>query len=205
METALRIIDTEGIDAMSIRRLADELNVNGASLYHHFVNKDAILVGATELALSRTPIPVASDARRDWSHWLLRGVRQLLDVLVSHPGLIPIVVKRRALGVNAETLEMITKRLLAQGVPAPVILPMYEALERFVIGTAFRRVRSETIVAATMGDDSYPHLRLAATTRDEGAQDQIFDRVALGIMETVVAYRPRVDQPDGPTSADRPD
>jgi TetR/AcrR family transcriptional regulator, tetracycline repressor protein len=190
LETALRIIDTDGIEAMSIRRLASDLGVNGASLYHHFANKDAILVGATELALSRTPVQVRSDSRRDWRHWLLRGVRQLLDLLVSHPGLTPIIVERRSFGVSTDTLEAITQKLLAQGVPAPVIMPMYEALERFVIGTAFRQVRSETVLADSHGNDAFPHLRLATATHDETAHDVVFDQVALGIMDALVAYRP---------------
>ena len=40
LEEALRIIDDEGLDALSIRRLADVLGVKGASLYHHFKDKD---------------------------------------------------------------------------------------------------------------------------------------------------------------------
>ena len=52
LEAALHIIDTEGLDALSLRRLAIELNVNPASLYHHFSNKEEILVGAAMLALS---------------------------------------------------------------------------------------------------------------------------------------------------------
>jgi len=46
LQAALDIIDTEGIDALSIRYLAEKLGVNGASLYHHFQNKDEIVVGA---------------------------------------------------------------------------------------------------------------------------------------------------------------
>ena len=51
LEVALRIIDEEGLDALSIRRLGDELNVRGISLYHHFPSKEHILIGACELAL----------------------------------------------------------------------------------------------------------------------------------------------------------
>lgn len=155
LETALRIIDTDGIDALSIRRLGAELKVNGASLYHHFANKEAILVGATELALERTPIDVQSDGS-DWKLWMLDGTRQLRDVLVAHPALIPIIVKRRTLGVRAEALETITRKLIGRGVPAEIILPLYEALERFVIGTAVRQVNGEAMPPTTKEDEAYP-------------------------------------------------
>ena len=46
LEVALRIIDEEGLEELSIRRLGKELNVRGISLYHHFKSKADILVGA---------------------------------------------------------------------------------------------------------------------------------------------------------------
>src|SRR2546425_10001088 len=64
LEVALEIIDGEGLDAFSIRRLATELDINGASLYHHFANKDEILAGVAELALADVRTPTDPDA--DW-------------------------------------------------------------------------------------------------------------------------------------------
>src|SRR2546425_13303969 len=68
LEVALEIIDGEGLDAFSIRRLATELDINGASLYHHFANKDEILAGVAELALADVRTPTDPDA--DWREWL---------------------------------------------------------------------------------------------------------------------------------------
>jgi AcrR family transcriptional regulator len=42
VEASLRIIDTEGLDALSLPRLARELNVHPPSLYHHFEDKAEI-------------------------------------------------------------------------------------------------------------------------------------------------------------------
>ena len=49
METALRLADAGGIESLSMRRLAKELGVEAASLYHHVRNKDEILDGLVEL------------------------------------------------------------------------------------------------------------------------------------------------------------
>ena len=63
LEAALRIIDAEGLESLSVRRLAIELNVNGASLYHHFKNKEEILVGAAT-SRSRTYVRLRVPATR---------------------------------------------------------------------------------------------------------------------------------------------
>lgn len=57
-----RIIDEHGLQGLSIRRLAEALGVNGASLYHHFRNKDEILAGVAELALAEVRMRQPRDA-----------------------------------------------------------------------------------------------------------------------------------------------
>lgn len=186
LAAALEIIDMEGIESLSIRRLAAELNVNGASLYHHFANKEDILIGATELALSKTPIRV-SEQILDWQDWLVDGARQLRDVLLAHPGLISIIVQRRTLGVRADTLEAMTARLIRKGVPADLILPIYESLERFVIGSAIREARAEGVFSLPQVDDeTYPSLNQATTER-ELIDDDLFDMVSRGIISAILA------------------
>src|SRR5271167_3727180 len=83
LETALAIIDEDGLEGLSIRRLAENLGVNGASLYHHFANKDEILVGAAELALADVRTPEESD--QDWRVWLPQNARNLRAALLQHP------------------------------------------------------------------------------------------------------------------------
>lgn len=197
LEAALRILDEEGMEALSIRRLAAELKVNGASLYHHFDSKNAILVEATELALANTPIVVRSDGG-DWRHWMLDGARQLRDVLAAHPALIPIIVRRRTLGVRAEGLELITRKLIGKGVPAEIVIPLFEALERFVIGTAIRQASGEAVLTTADEDVMYPHLQLASMTRAP-ADEELFDVVALGIMD---ALHRSVQDNEEPSSVD---
>lgn len=51
---ALGILDSEGMDALTMRRLGDELGVEAMSLYHHFSGKDAILDAVCELLVAET-------------------------------------------------------------------------------------------------------------------------------------------------------
>jgi AcrR family transcriptional regulator len=90
LDTALRIVDEEGVDALSMRRLARELGVEAMTLYHHFPNKEAILDGVIMLALQAEaptgPLPA------DWKEPVAASVTGFRRVLVNHPNVLPIMV-----------------------------------------------------------------------------------------------------------------
>ena len=98
LEVALRIIDEEGLDALSIRRLGDELNVRGISLYHHFKSKEHILVGVCELALANVRTPNTSNV--DWREWFVNNAIEYYTALRTHPNLIPILMRRHPLRIG---------------------------------------------------------------------------------------------------------
>src|SRR5690242_7064299 len=52
LTAALQLVDDEGIDALTMRRLAATLGVNPMSLYHHLPNKAAVLAGLAELVFA---------------------------------------------------------------------------------------------------------------------------------------------------------
>jgi TetR/AcrR family tetracycline transcriptional repressor len=82
-EAALRLGDTEGLDAVTIRRLAQELGVTPMALYWHFKNKDELLVGILDHALAS----VRSDRSvgDPWQKQLRAMVEALVDVSRRHP------------------------------------------------------------------------------------------------------------------------
>ncbi|WP_433791096.1 TetR family transcriptional regulator [Actinoplanes sp. CA-252034] len=49
LQAALKIVDTDGVDGLSMRKLAGQLGVNPMSIYHHVENKAALLDGLTRL------------------------------------------------------------------------------------------------------------------------------------------------------------
>ncbi|RZL84748.1 MAG: TetR/AcrR family transcriptional regulator [Rhodococcus sp. (in: high G+C Gram-positive bacteria)] len=183
LDTALKLIDESGVDALSIRRLADELGVNGASLYHHFTNKDAILVEATERALKRTPMIILDVPDQDWRSMLLSGATQLLDLLQSHPGLVPIIIKRRSMGMANRSLEVVAGRLQDAGVPLEAIFPMFEAVERFVLGWATRDIAGEA-VDGSPDQRPTPNLDLALAANSFTSR-QLFETSILGILNSI--------------------
>ncbi|GAA1518437.1 TetR/AcrR family transcriptional regulator [Nocardioides humi] len=138
LEAALEIADTEGLNALSIRRLGEALNVNGASLYHHFRNKEEILVGVTHLALADVAAPRTEG--ESWRVWLPLNAYRTREALVSHPELIPIMLRRAPLGIGSAEVEASVTRLQDEGVPLPMIVPLMESLELLAISSALQEV-----------------------------------------------------------------
>ncbi|MDT7657513.1 MAG: TetR/AcrR family transcriptional regulator, tetracycline repressor protein, partial [Pseudonocardiales bacterium] len=134
LEVALDIIDNEGIESLSIRRLAERLKVNGASLYHHFENKEEIVVGAAKLALEEVRTPQTHD--EPWRVWILRNARRLRQAFREHPDLVPVMLRRQPLGIGAAQMDATVALLEEENVPTGAIAPMLEALELYAIGSA---------------------------------------------------------------------
>ncbi|GAA1580941.1 TetR/AcrR family transcriptional regulator [Actinoplanes couchii] len=82
---AVRLADEEGLEAVTIRRLAKELGVTPMALYWHFKNKDELLIGLVDQALAdvRTD-PAATDP---WPKRLRAVIEIVMDVLRAHPWL----------------------------------------------------------------------------------------------------------------------
>jgi TetR/AcrR family transcriptional regulator, tetracycline repressor protein len=179
---ALDIIDREGLDAMRIRRLGEELGVNGASLYHHFRNKDEIVVGAAELALQYVRTP---DTRNEeWPEWLLRNNRRTREALMEHPNLIPVVLGRAPLGIGTAMLESSATLLEEQGVPSDLILPLIETLEMLAIASAMYSRRTDSMGGAELTYHEHPTL-LRATKRRDGAEEQLFEDACASVIAAI--------------------
>jgi AcrR family transcriptional regulator len=101
LTTALRIVDDEGVDALSMRRLARELGVEAMSLYHHFENKDAILACVIDIALE-AEAPARSDMHpASWRDPVAAAVLGFRRVLVKHPNVLPVMAAHPPISGNS--------------------------------------------------------------------------------------------------------
>jgi len=83
VQRALALADADGLDALTIRRLATELGVTPMALYWHFRNKEELLGGLADQVWSELDTDV--DAAEPWHQQLRRLLESLLRVLRSHP------------------------------------------------------------------------------------------------------------------------
>ena len=85
---ALSIIDEEGLDALSMRRLAEALGVRAASLYRHVATKDDLLHTVANEIMAGVEV---SGFRHGWRRGLFEWAHSYRNALAAHPNLIPFV------------------------------------------------------------------------------------------------------------------
>ncbi len=90
---ALGLIDEEGLDALSMRRLGARLGVEAMALYHYVPNKEALLGGLVERAVLAGAAEV-EQSDGDWRRRLESFARQSRAALLAHPNLLPVVLSR---------------------------------------------------------------------------------------------------------------
>jgi AcrR family transcriptional regulator len=116
---ALRIIDAEGIDAVSMRRVAAAFDTGPASLYAHVTNKEALLRLAFDLALEELEPP--STTSNDWQEVMRTWSHGVHDMLTRHNDIAKLTFAHIPSGpVVLEATERVLKLMIEAGVPAQV-------------------------------------------------------------------------------------
>jgi len=132
---ALALVDDEGLDALTVRRLADRLGTGSASLYRHVASRDELLVLLVDHVLGDVVLADPDLSGRDKVAWLSGELRR---VLMDHPDLVPALSTAPLLGPNAlRGTDGALGYLLEAGYPPAVATTAYLALIDFVLGTVF--------------------------------------------------------------------
>lgn len=96
--TARDLADREGLDAVTLRRLATELGVHVTSLYNHVPTLDAIVDGIIELLISEADLP---SSPRNWEEWVREFVAAIGAIAEAHPGAFAALERRPVQGERA--------------------------------------------------------------------------------------------------------
>lgn len=132
LQAALHVLDREGLDAISMRRVGEELGVEAMSLYRHVENKAAILDGLFEAILAELP---PAKRAKSWSVFLRDRAMALRGVLVAHPEALPIFATRPAVTpVSLAYVEDVLGVLRNEGFSANDALSTMQVLMAFVVG-----------------------------------------------------------------------
>jgi AcrR family transcriptional regulator len=89
VEAASALVDAEGLEAVSVRRLATELGVRGPSLYNHFATKAEILDAVADAVVAR--VDVSAFGTHDWRDALRLWAHSYHSVLSAHPNIVPVL------------------------------------------------------------------------------------------------------------------
>jgi AcrR family transcriptional regulator len=137
---ALAIVDREGLDAVTMRRVADELGTGAASLYAHVSGKDELLELMVERVIGEVPMPDPPDPADPgaWQEQLKQCLRSIRAVFASHGDLARASFARIPLGENAlRGTEWMIATLRAGGLPDQVIAYACDLLPLYTTAVAY--------------------------------------------------------------------
>lgn len=85
VDAAVRLADSDGIRAVTMRRVADELGFEAMSLYHHVVDKGALLAGMAEAIVGEVAMRGAAIRHDDWRDTVRARCLAARGIMLDHP------------------------------------------------------------------------------------------------------------------------
>ncbi len=126
------VADRDGIDALSMRRVAAELGSSPMSLYRHFRDKDELLVLLLDRLAAEVPRPRLPREPRRRLHAACRAMR---DALAEHPWIVEVLAGGDLIAPSILWLiEEITAAFVACGLSLPQAADGYRAVWQFTVG-----------------------------------------------------------------------
>jgi AcrR family transcriptional regulator len=170
LDTAMRVLREEGLDAVTMRRLASELDTGPASLYVYIRNRDELLNALLDRVSAMVPLEEPDPSR--WREQVHRMVDGVLKVMEEHRGIARVAVANVPTGENSlRFADNLLGVLLAGGVTprdaawACDILPLITVASAIETATYQERGAEQDAVAGeiaavftTLPADRYPNL-----------------------------------------------
>ena len=176
---ALSLIDENGLDALSMRKLGAVLGVEAMSLYNHVDNKDDLLNAVTDLVYAEIFKSYGSPAG-DWREKARRLAASYVHAAEAHPESLPLLIDRP--GDTPGGLQLMDRvASIFDGVTDDLRSPAlaFSAVSAYVVGTLFQE-RS-----ADLSENADP---AAVTELPEGFEAVARFRAALGTMSVAERF-----------------
>ena len=196
LAAARRIADTEGVDRLTMRRLAAELGVLPNALYTYVPDKEALLDALIDDLLAG--IEADEPAAGDWREGLARVMDSSRRLLLGHHQLVPAFLARPGLGPNAARLGEITFGLLRRGgLEGERAVEAFRTLLIYSLGFAAfqatrlpddpaRSARAEAAFAS-LPEDSFPEMRRLASHLARPTTDRQFHTGLRWLLDGIAA------------------
>ncbi|WP_205878088.1 TetR/AcrR family transcriptional regulator C-terminal domain-containing protein [Mycobacterium camsae] len=212
LHAALQIVDRDGVDGLSMRRLSQAVGRDPVMLYRHVPNKASVLDGVVETVLAELSVDTADP---DWAGQLRAVARDFRQLALAHPNVVPLLVTRplvTPLGQRPpgmlRPLEDVLALLTSAGFTGEDALHIYRVLFGYLYGHILNELQ-EVVERPEENDDvlrlglhrltigEFPQLRALApvlASYDGAAElDRFLDLLLPGITATLTG-------PDGPGS-----
>lgn len=194
VEGSLHIIDTEGLEALSLPRIARHLNVSAPSLYHHFEDKSEIL-GAVAREIVRGTVIPRRRADTDWREWFVALSVNFRRAVLKHRNAAPLLLRHMPRNVLTDVYEGAAAFLAEAGVPIELHVQLLDGLETLSLGSsmteAARPPATRNTIFPNVDPLAHPYLT-AALERNEYSARMLFEELVRSYIRGVVDANPSV-------------
>jgi AcrR family transcriptional regulator len=204
VEAALRVLDAEGMDGLSMRRVGEALGTGAASLYWHVRNKEELFQLIFERVSAEVELPEPDPAR--WREQLAELAERMRGVLASHRDVARLSLGRIPAGtVLSVSTEWLFSLLQPVGIPDRVIAYLGDLFGLYVGAYAFEEslgissptgedLPPEQIVemfrsyVLSLPEDRFPRMRAAVDLLFSGGSDVRFAFGVEVILRGIASY-----------------
>ncbi len=166
LRAAIALADAAGLDALTMRRLGQELGVEAMSLYNHVTNKDDVLDGMVDLVLGDIEVPPSGTP---WKPAMRRRAISAHETLLSHPWAALQIMSRFNIGLGmTRYLDSTLGRLREGGFSVEGALDAWNTIDSHVygftlqeLGLPFEPDEAPQVSADVLGQldmAAYPHV-----------------------------------------------
>jgi AcrR family transcriptional regulator len=167
LRAAVALAGARGIEALTMRRLGEELGVEAMSLYKYVANKDDLLDGMVDAVFGEIELPAQGT---DWRTAMRDRAISVRGALTRHPWATPLMQSRSRPGpATLRHHDAVIGTLRAAGFPIALVAHAFSALDSYIYGFALQQrslpfeTEEETAelaqsIMASFPADEYPHL-----------------------------------------------
>lgn len=143
MEAAVALLDEEGIDGLTMRRLAERIGSGVTTLYWHVDTKDDVVDLALDAIFATTPVPAGTDRGGEWRANVVAMLLDWRTAMLRHPWSAALL-QRPTLGPNLlARMEFLQATLVGAGFSGPRLATATWTLYNYLMGATVARASFE--------------------------------------------------------------
>lgn len=186
---SIDIIDSEGLDAFSLPRLARHMGVRAPSLYHHFADKTEILNAIARYIAGKSVTKPRRPPGPDWPEYFVTLGLNFRQSVLRHRNAAPILIEYLPRETLVGSFEDAARYLSDSGVPAELHIQILDGVETLCVGAVLVEAVRNPGNSAMFPDaraEEHPYLTSSLAANSLTARDLFAQRIRCflsGVMQ----------------------